>query len=80
MRYLIMRLDEESVDWREKTILLLDGARYHTSEEMREYLKKMDLKVIYSGPYSYTSSPIELVFGALKQGEINPDKRATGKR
>jgi len=80
MRHLLRRLDEESADWRDNTIFLLDGAKYHTSEEMKEYLKIMEVKVIYSGPYSYTSAPIELLFGALKQGELNPDRYPTGKR
>jgi len=80
MRHLIERLDQETADWRENTIFLFDGAKYHTGEEMKEYFKKMQLQVIYSGPYSYTSAPIELLFGALKRGELNPDGHATGKR
>ena len=61
-------------------MLLLDGARYHTGSAVREYLRKLDLEVIWSGPYSYSSAPIEMVFGALKFGELNPDKKPTGKR
>jgi len=80
MRHLLRRLDEEEADWRDNTVFLFDGAKYHTSEEMKAYFRKMDIKVIYSGPYSYTSAPIELVFGALKQGELNPDRHPTGKR
>ena len=38
MRHLMERLDEEDATWKDKTIFLLDGARYHTSEDMREYL------------------------------------------
>ena len=66
MRHLLRRLDEEAADWRDNTIFLFDGARYHTGEEMKMYFRKMEIKVIYSGPYSYTSAPIELLFGALK--------------
>ena len=61
-------------------MLLLDGARYHTGSRVREYLRKLDLDVIWSGPYSYSTAPIEMVFGALKFGELNPDKKPTGKR
>jgi len=71
MRHLMMQLDREDPDWKKKTVFLLDGARYHTSEEMREYLRKMELRVIYSGPYSYSAAPIELLFGGLKLGELN---------
>ena len=74
MRYLIKQLDSESADWRNETIFLLDGAKYHVSEEMREYFRKMDVQVIYSGPYSFSTAPIELLFGALKRGNLNPEK------
>ena len=61
-------------------MLLLDGARYHTGSRVREYLRKLELDVIWSGPYSYSTAPIEMVFGSLKFGELNPDKKPTGKR
>ena len=61
-------------------MLLLDGARYHTGSKVREYLRKLDLQVIWSGPYSYSTAPIEMVFGALKSGELNPNNKQTGKR
>ena len=32
MRYLIRHLDSDSLSWRSNTIVLLDGARYHTSD------------------------------------------------
>ena len=41
---------------------------------MREYLRKMEIKVIFSGPYSYSDAPIERLFSALKDGELNPEK------
>ena len=40
----------------------------------------MQLPIIYSGPYGYSAAPIELMFGALKFGELNPDKLPTGKK
>ena len=43
MRYLIKQLDSESADWRNETIFLLDGAKYHVSQEMKEYFRKMDV-------------------------------------
>ena len=80
MRHLVMQLDREDPDWKKKTVFLLDGARYHTSEEMREYFRKMELRIIYSGPYSYSSAPIELLFGGLKIGELNQHREPTGKK
>ena len=80
MRYLMIQLDREDSDWKKKTVFLLDGARYHTSNEMREYFRKMELRIIYSGPYSYSSAPIELLFGGLKIGELNTNREPTGKK
>ena len=80
MRYLMIQLDREDSDWKKKTVFLLDGARYHTSNEMREYFRKMELRIIYSGPYSYSSAPIELLFGVLKIGELNTNREPTGKK
>ena len=47
---------------------------------MKDYFRKMEIPVIFSGPYSYSSAPIELLFAALKRGELNPAKLSTGKR
>jgi len=80
LRYLMRKLDIESPGWEEETVFLFDGARYHTSAEMRGYFRKMQLSVIFSGPYSYAAAPIELLFGALKRGELNPRRVSTGKR
>ena len=59
---------------------MLDGARYHTGSQVRVYLRKLEVQVIWSGPYSYSTAPIEMVFASLKFGEINPDKKPTGKK
>ena len=80
MKHLMRQLDSENPSWAENTVFLLDGARYHTVEEMREYLRKLQVQIIYSGPYSYAAAPIEMVFGALKRGELNPERRSTGKK
>ena len=66
--HLVNQLDQERSSWRDDTVLLLDGARYHTGTEVREYLRKLELQVIWSGPYSYSTAPIETVFAALKFG------------
>ena len=80
LRHLTAKLDEESPGWEAETVILLDGARYHTGEEIREYLRKMQLQVIWSAPYSYSTAPIELLFGGLKFGELNPQRQPTGKK
>ena len=73
-------LDLSLPSWRENCVLLLDGATYHTGSKVREYIRKLKLDVIYSGPYSYDAAPIELVFGHLKLGELNTEQQVTGKK
>ena len=80
LRHLVAHYDSYDPNWREDTYLLMDGARYHTGSDIREYLHKMQLQVIWSGPYSYSSAPIELMFGGIKFGELNPDRLPMGKR
>ena len=43
-------------------------------------MRKLELEVIWSGPNSYSTAPIETVFATLKFGELNPEKKPTGKR
>ena len=78
--HLVQQLDTERPSWRDDTVLLLDGARYHTGSKVREYMRKLELEVIWSAPYSYSTAPIETVFATLKFGELNPDKQPTGKK
>ena len=80
LKRLVDQLDLALPDWRDDTVILLDGSTYHTGAKVREYLRKLQLDVIYSGPYSYDAAPIELVFGHLKLGELNEDQKATGKK
>ena len=61
-------------------MLLLDNAPYHTGEEIRSYMLKMQLPVMFTAPYCYTSSPIETLFAHLKLGELNPAREPTGKK
>ena len=39
--------------WRENTVILLDGARYHESDNMRKFLRDHHIQTIFSAPYSY---------------------------
>jgi hypothetical protein len=53
LRHLIVKLDLESPGWQENSLLLMDNAAYHCSAQAREYLRKMQVPIMYSGPYSY---------------------------
>ena len=80
LRYLVRRLDLESPGWQENSVILLDNAAWHINPVMKQRLARMQLPIIYSGPYSYSTAPIELMFGALKLGDLNPNRLPTGKK
>ena len=61
-------------------MILLDGAKYHTGIEIRDYMWKLEISVMWSAPYSYDTAPIELVFAHLKFGELNEEEFPTGKK
>ena len=79
LRHLARRLDNETPGWQENSTILLDNASWHTNGAMKARLAKMQLPIIYSGPYSDSSAPVELVFAALKLGDLNPSRLPTGK-
>ena len=72
LRHLVAELDRDSPGWQEDSVILLDNASYHNGEEIRQYMRKMQVPVMYSAPYSFASAPIETLFGHLKLGDLNP--------
>jgi len=66
LSHLFAALDTETPGWRSNSIVLLDGAKYHTSEQCASYLRVSQAPVIFSGPYSYGKSTsfctVELLF------------------
>ena len=76
----MIKLGKQDESWREKTILLLDGASYHRSKETRNYLANKGVKVVIGGPYAFAGAPIEHCFSALKCVDLNPDNIKTGKK
>ena len=80
LRHLILKLDLETPGWQEDSVILMDNAAYHVSEQAREYLRKMQVPVMFSGPYSYSAAPIETLFSLLKLGELNKEHKSTGKK
>lgn len=77
---LVAKLTSEDRNWRDNSLILIDGARYQTSDESIRYMKSLGLKVCISAPYSYASAPIEYAFAYFKNTNLNPDRRKTGKR
>ena len=77
--HLIKMLDDKSPYWRLDTYIMLDGASYHTSGAMRDFYKRHNIPIIFTGPHSYQASPIELFFAAFKKNDVNPNQVKTGK-
>jgi hypothetical protein len=77
---LTQTLDAERPDWREDTVFLLDGARYHTCQSTKDMMRRLRIPVLFTGPYSYDAAPCELWFASLKHGDLNPLQMPTGKK
>ena len=77
---LVSRLDQERPVWRSDTVLILDNAPYHTSTATMNHLKALDVPVLFSGPHSYSASPVELWHAAFKRDDINPGRLPLGKK
>ena len=73
-------LDKDEWGWRENTVILLDGAKYHTSKKAKEVLAYLQIPTIFSGPYSYDGAPCELLFGHFNKTDINTSRLSTGKK
>ena len=80
IRELVRILDREREGWRKTTVLTLDGASYHQSDETMDIFKQLKVPMMILGPHSYNCAPCELLFSALKRGNLNPEMKPTGKR
>ncbi len=74
------QLERDRPNFRDDTVLLLDGAKYHLNYEIQGHLKALNFPVIYTGPYSYDACPCELLFARVKSAELNPSKLPAGKK
>ena len=77
---LVKKLDKIKPDWREKTVVLLDGASYHNSKSTVQVFEQCKIPVMFLGPHSYNVSPAELYFAWFKKVDLNPRKLAQNKR
>ena len=74
LRQLVLKLDQEDKDWRNNTVILLDGAPYHCSEMTLELMEGLKIPTLFTGPHSYDAVPAELYFAAFKADDVNPSK------
>jgi hypothetical protein len=70
MKEFVARLDFENKNWRSNTVIIWDGAGYHTSNEMMELLEVLRVPVMRLGPYGYLMQSTELVFQSLKSVKL----------
>ena len=80
LKELFAVIELERPDYRQNTILLIDGAPYHRSAETHNFLCNLGVKVVMGGPYGYQAAPIESFFAALKNSDLNPELMKTGKK
>lgn len=51
IRQLVLTLDRERPNWRRDTLITLDGARYHRTDEIVKLFTTLDIPVAMLGPY-----------------------------
>ena len=59
---------------------MLDNAPYHSSSTTMKLLEELKVPVLFTGPHSYSASPVEYFFAAFKSVDVNPGRVKTGKR
>ena len=59
---------------------MLDNVSYHTCSTTLKLFEELGVTVLFTGPHSYSASPVELVFAAFKAADINLRRILTGKK
>ena len=80
LTHLVAKLAQEESDWARNTVLLLDNASYHHHSGVLNQLMLQGVDVLYTGPYSFSGSPIELFYASMKRTMLNPKHLSTGKK
>ena len=79
IRELVKKLDKEDVNWRRHTLILHDGAAYAKSASFTAILKELYVPWMLSAPHSYNIAWVELLFGSIKTGVLNPNEQPAGR-
>jgi hypothetical protein len=70
LRFLAMlsqHLDKKDPNWKVTTVILIDNAPPHCTQAILEFIRDNKIPVLYSGPASFSGTPIELLFSSLKR-------------
>jgi len=62
----VQKLREEKPEARERLLLYLDNATYHTTADTLELFKLLKLNYVFAPAYLSPLNPIEYFFGVLK--------------
>ena len=79
MRELVKILDADRPDWRADTIWLVDGAKMHTTELVKNIYQKLKIPIMVAPPYSWNLVATEKFHAMFKTGELNPTGKALTK-
>ena len=80
VQHLVEQLDQDDCHWRKHSVLMLDNASYHSSNETLQWLSSKKIPVIFTGSYSFEAAPCELLFSQLKKVDLNPNLLNLGKK
>ena len=72
-------LDADRPDWRADTIWLVDGAKMHTTELVKNIYQKLKIPIMVAPPYSWNLVATEKFHAMFKTGELNPTGKALTK-
>ena len=79
IKELVKLLDREDQHWRKYTTLTHDGAPYIKGPGFMETLKELHVPFAISGPHSYNTNWIEMLFAAIKSGVMDLEDQPLGK-
>jgi transposase len=80
LEHLLNTLGKRYSSWKDDVIFLLDNAAIYKAEAVLKYIRARNLRILYSEPYSFDVSPVEMVFANLKKGGwTNGDIRLNSK-
>ena len=77
---LTIRLDQDRPGWRKNSVVLIDNAPYHSSNQSMRMFQQLKIPLMFLAPYSFDVAPCELFFAWFKRVDINPDGIAVGKK
>jgi hypothetical protein len=60
-------LDFQDAEWRKKTVIMVDNAQYHRSDQTKKLITNLNIPLMYLGPYQFRVAPVEMMFNFVKQ-------------